>query len=1017
MVSRMIYKNALKKIKKAFGRYISLFIIVMVGVGFLAGIQASAPDIAADSDSYFKTDNLMDFKIVSTMGLTDDDVTMLQTLKGVKSVIPSYSLDVMSHDKAIRIHAIEESVNNSKLIDGRMPKTNDECLADSKTYKVGDTVAITSDVTDKLNTTVFTVVGTIDSVLYLSKNYGSTTVGDGKLSSFVFIEKDNFTMDAYSEIYLVADKGSNLSTFSENYKTIATQLNNALVRIKPEREIARYNEIYQKANDEIAENEAKLNDEKVKAHKKLKDGKAMLDAGMKQLQDGKIQLAKNEAALLENERQQNAVFADARKQIADGWLQVNAALEQAGIKQTELDGKIEELSAALEQMKAQLSSLPIQSAEYEQLSAQVAQYTASYEGLVRLKESIATLTAQEEQLNQGIETFSVEMAKAKAEIQQGKEELAENEAKLKDGYRTYNKNLAKFNAEMKDAEAKIADAKNDLSEMDHPKWHIFDRDAAVGYTNLDAIINVITSFSAVIPLFFIVIVILMTSNSMARMIAEERGELGTLTSLGYKDNRIIGTYLLYVLSASGLGALIGILVGCKIIPPLIYANLRFILPPLIIRYNLWTCAVIMLVTLTLMTLVTVYACNCELRQVPAMLMRPVPPKHGQRIFLERIGLLWKRLSFTWKVTMRNMFRYKKRALMTIVGVAGCTSLLLACFGLRDSMNGVAQKQYGDIFRYQNMIILKDEAKAIGEDLQSVLLENQAENPLLLRQSAMKCESSGRSMDVFLIVPENESLFKNYFHLASTNDQSAIFLNDTGVIVTRKIADLTKAKKRDRITVTDADNNNFDVTVAGIAQNYTSNYIYMSSTVYQEIFNKSAEYNTAVSNHIGDEKVFAKNMIDSGLAVNVVLTSDVIHEAIEQNENFNSIIVLVLVVASLLTIIVLYILTSISISERLREIATLKVLGFRDQETNSFIYREAIILTLISIGIGLGLGVILHRVVLNVIESAAIEYFRNISWLSFVLSGAITMMFSLIMQGVTSLKLKTIDMIESLKSVE
>ncbi len=1017
MVIILLYKNTFKKIKKSFGRYISLFIIVMIGVGFFAGIQSTAPDMIAVAHDYYNEHNLMDFKIVSTMGLTDDDVNALKRLNNVSAVIPSYSLDVLDQDKAIRVHAIEESVNRAKLVDGRMPQSDTECIADDKTYKIGDKIKITSDVSEKLKNSEFTVVGTAESVLYLADDYGNTTVGDGKLSSFIFIGRNNFALEAYTEIYITAAGTKGTTAYSRDYEVSSSRLNNELVKIKPDRENARYQEIYAKADDEISTNETKLKDERASGEKKLADAKAELDNNAQKLKDGKAELAKNEANLQESADQQNKEFDAAKAEIASGWNEIDSALAQNGIKKEELEAKLGELNSAIETMKAQLGLLPAESPEYAQLSANINQYSQMYQGLLKLKGSIDTLTAHETELNRGIETFNSEIAKAEKEIAKGKSEIAENEKKLSDGYEEYNRNLEKFDTEIADAQAKLDNGKKELSDIEKPQWHIFDRDAAVGYSELKSGIDVVTSVASVLPFFFILIVVLMTSNSMARMIAEERSELGTLTSLGYEDNHIITTYLFYVMSASGLGATAGFFAGCGIIPPLIYSNFQYILPPLVLQYDMLTFSLILAATLTLMILVTIVSCNRELKQKPAELMRPIPPQKGQTILLEKIGPVWKKLSFTWKVTMRNMFRYKKRAFMTIIGVAGCTSLLLAGFGLRDSMNGVAEKQYGEIFRYGNMIILKDEAKNIGGELEGVLTKEQIAEPLLIKQTAFKSEASDKSLDLFMIVPENENLFYKYYNLKSKTTGDRLFLDDSSVIITQKLAELFDAGKGDTITIKDTENNDYRLTVNDVTENYTSNYIYMNSTLYSKIFDKAVSYNAIVSNHDSDEKALAEQLIDSGLILNVVFTGDVMQKALDSSESLNSIIILIVVVASLLAIIVLYNLTSINISERTREIATLKVLGFTDGETNGYIYREAFILTLISIGVGLIMGIFLHSFVVGIVEEFAPLFFKVIRWPSFILASLLTVIFTVIMQIVTYFKLRTIDMIESLKSVE
>jgi putative ABC transport system permease protein len=418
-----------------------------------------------------------------------------------------------------------------------------------------------------------------------------------------------------------------------------------------------------------------------------------------------------------------------------------------------------------------------------------------------------------------------------------------------------------------------------------------------------------------------------------------------------------------------------------------------------------------------MIFVTIVTCNKELKQKPAALMRPVPPKHGQQIFLEKITFIWKHLSFTWKITIRNMFRYKKRAFMTIVGVAGCASLLLVAFGVHDGMSGVAQKQYGDILQYDNIVILKDETQTISEDLKTLLDNQQMINPLLIRQSAYTCENNKELLDAFLIVPQNIELFEQYFNLKSITNKNDIALEDGNVIITQKIAVVYNLQNGDTITIKDADNNMYNLIISDIAENYVSNYIYINTLTYEKIFETPVIFNAIVSNHNADKTNLAEIMIDSGFAVNVIFASETIEKAMNNTNSLNGVIVLIVVVASILAIVVLYNLTAINISERNREIATLKVLGFRDSETNAYIYREAIMLTIISIGTGMVLGTILHHAVINLIEINALSLPKNIEAISYIMACAITMIVSTIMQVITYFKLKKINMIESLKSVE
>ncbi len=1063
----MLYKNTLKKVQKSFGRYLSIFLILLVAVGFFTGLQSTVPDIIKTSDDYYRSYNLMDFKILSSMGLSDSDVRALKALENVKDVIPSYSLDLLDQDKTLRVSAVNDSINKVKLVNGRMPEVENEALADFRYYKVGDTINIVSDTDEKLSNTLFTVVGTVQSVLFLSEDYGSTSIGDGKLLSFAFIPESNFILDAYTEIYITIDGADKISSASENYHNAVEQMNNQLEKIKHEREKARYMEIIAMADEEIDKNEEKLLDEKADAEKKFSEAKTELDDSAEKLNEAKktaeaeFSKAKNEldinfqkisdakSELLSNETElnktvqiQNKQFEDAKIRIAEAWIQINNALQQYGITKSDINQKIIDLESAINTMEAQLEHLSSETEEYANFQAGLEQTRSAYEGLTSLRQSVAELSAQESELSMGIDTFNAQITESRNKIESAKEEIAQNEQKiqegyekyrknlyaytaemaeneknLEDGYKEYNENMEKFNSEISNAIAKIADARNDIYDIEMPTWYINDRDAVAGYSDFNSAIDVIEKVAVIFPLLFIAIVMLMTSNSMTRMIAEERSELGTLSSLGFNDSKIIGTYLLYVLSASILGTIIGFFIGSRFIPPLIYATFKYSLPPLIIRYDLISFTVIMLITIILMSIVTITACRKELREKPAMLMRPVAPKIGQKIILERLGFIWNRLSFTWKVTMRNIFRYKKRALMTIIGVASCASFLVVGFGLRDSMNIIIPKQYGDIFRYRNMSILKEEIDGFTDELSTALKNSQVEEPLLINQSAFKVNSEDRTLSIYLIVPENTQDFKKYFNLRDYKDKTSINLDHSGVVITQKIAEVYSVKKGDTITVQDSEKNSFELKVDSVAENYASSYIYMNNEVYSQMFGEKISYNTIVASQNAPDDIVAKKLIDSGYVLNTMSAKDIMKKAVDGNESLNSIVTLIVLVSSMLALLVLYNLTSINISERTREIATLKVLGFRDDETNAYIYREALLLALMSTLIGMGFGVFLHSFVIDMIEGDMTIFFKHIKVASFLISFALTMLFSVIMQIVTYFKLKKINMIESLKSVE
>ena len=1208
----MLLKNTLIKIKKSLGRYLSLLTIVMIGVGVYSGIHITAPNIKNAADLYFSEHQLMDFKIVSTMGLGMEDVAALSLLPGVVRAIPSYSLDAISDGRAIRVHAIEDDVNKIKLVSGRMPLSDSECLGDSQGWQLGDVVRLEGDATDKITHDTFSVVGLMESPLYILEDYGASTVGDGFLSAYIFINKDVFDLEAYTEIYVIADLGD-AAAYSATYDDWAALLGDEIALLRPIREDGRHAEILGEARELIGEAEDELFYERTKAEKelaeafaeledgrmeladakesgqielddaltelrdnekKLRDGKATgqrefadalakleeaateledgrnealrefsaalseLHAGSNKLYEGrmageaelanaKATLDKNKITLREASAEiargladlnaaiaaQNEIFDAARKELDAAFLEIDAALAMMGINRSELGPYIDGLQQALALAHARREAMTPDDPGYSELMTEISIMEAALSQLIPLSMALDMLIESEQELNAGIALFEAEtqkamnqlksasakvsageqqlaegyaqyhagvnsfnaemesgekqladgykeyhenldrfhaqMAKAEqeladgwddyhtaladfeAEIADGEEKLAEGwldyheglaefnseiadaEETLADGFLEYQEGLSEFNTEIADAEEKIAEAYAEMADIDQPRWYIAGRAGVAGYGDLGSSVDVVAILSSIFPVFFIAISVLMTSNSMARMVVEERGELGTLTSLGYGDGRIISSYLLYVLSASTLGAAIGYFGGCALIPPLIYDNFVFILPPISTHYDPMAFLLILAVTFVSMGSVTVYACKRSLRHRPAALLRPPLPRRGQAVLLEKIAFIWKRLSFTWKVTLRNIVRYKKRALMTIVGIAGCASILIVAYGLRDSMDEIAMRQFGQILLYEHMIILKDETADISGELEALLAGEQIFDALPIRHAAYKAEQDGISHDFFLVVPLDTAAFKQYYHLQSTLDGQDMALDDDTVIITRRMAKVFSLGVGDTLMVKDEDNISHALIVSDVAENYTASYIYMSADAYRHAFGAEPLINAIVT----DSAVSATRLMDSDLVTALVTTKDIIDSVNSSTERLTGIVVFVTFAAGLLALVVLYNLTAINISERIREIATLKVLGFYDSETNAYIYREALILTLISIAAGMFLGSALHGYVLGQIEAGALSLPQYIKWQSYAVSAGLTMFFAFLMQLITYKKLKGIDMIYSLKSVE
>lgn len=1058
----MLFRNMLRKIKKSFGRYISLMLIIAIGVGFYAGIIVSVPNIKRVQSQYYDDMNLMDIKINSTLGLTDDDITALKQLDNVKDVVGTYSENVLSGEDVIRVHAIEDNINKLELIDGKLPEKEDECLADATYYKIGDKITIeetqeeNSETTnDNIKVQEFTVVGTVNSPLYTGTDYGSVNIGNGSLKSYIFIPKEDFNYEAYTEIYITANKEKSDDPYSKNYKNLINGVIEEINSIKDERQAERYNQIVgdaqakldeakselqskqdeaesklQEARDEITKNEAELekgqneiNSNKTAMNKKFENAQAEINTNRSTLNSNKQTL---ETKKIESEKQ----FSDAEAQkseLENNKTQVESALTALETSIQAINAKLQSAEISEEEKTALNQQLSALKSQQETLQQQQAQITA---GIQQIDETItsgrAELEAAEKQINDGLAKLDAAQKEldskkksANAEIASAQAQIDSGRAELEKGKQELAANEEEYNTQIKDAQIKIDDAQAEVNKIEEAKWYVFDRnDEVSGYKELDTMYNQIATIANIIPLFFILIIVLMTSNTMARMIIEERGEMGTFCSLGISSGKIIFNYILYVLSSTIIGCIIGYFAGTYIIPPLVYTCLPANLPELTYQYNASILSSCMLVACIIMTAVTVVACKKELKNAPATLLRPVAPKKGKKILLERIGFLWKRISFSWKVTLRNIMRYKKRGVMTLIGTAGCTFIILMGFALKDSINGVGDKQFTEISKYDNMLVLDSSTDTITESLHSVL-DGKITDPILINQAAYDIiDKDENTIDIYVIAPQNaDESFYNYFNLRDQNHEERINLTDDGVIITPKIAEKLDVKVGDEMSFYDADGNEYKAKITGIAENYLSNYIYMTSNFYTQIFGETPKYNIIVSKNAEDKNQLANDLLSSGKIISINFADDLMEKANNEIQGLNNIVVLLVIVASLLAFTVLYNLTSINISERTRDIATLKVLGFRDGEANQYIYRETMCIVIIGIIIGLAITPFLHQFIISFIEGDSMVFLKEIEPLSFVYAGTLTLIFAIIMEIVTYFKLKKINMVESLKSVD
>ena len=1012
----LIYKNSFKKIKKSLGRFISLILIVALGSAFFSGIREAASDMIKTMDKYYDDTLLMDYKIVSTMGLTEDDVLSIEELTDDLIVVPTYSFDTIVDGNVTRFHAIEEEVNKVNLVTGRMPNSKNECLVEDGKYNIGDVIKLEDN--DYTNNNEFTVVGTITSSLYTYKNKGIASVGDGKLDTYIYIPKDNFELDYYTEIYICDKNSIDYVAYLEDYIEEINKLEEKLKDLKPIRETIRYEEILKEATDKINEAEDKLLKEKNENGKKLEDAKKELDDSKELIENSKIEWLQGKNELEQTKESTESELTSAKEKLEQGKEEYNNALDNYGLKEEELENKLDELNSSITGIENILSSLEPDTPEYIKYSAMLDELKNNKSNLEILINTKNELSEKEKLLNEKEKLWNSEYNKALKELETNYQKISDSEKQIEEGYKVYQENYDKYISEIEKAEKEIEDARRELDEIEKPNWYLLSREDNSGYTNFYESATKIDSIAAVFPIFFLLVVFLMSLNTMTRMIEEERSEIGLYVSLGISKIKIFSSYLFYVLIATSLGLIIGLSIGYSYVPHILYSvyKANFVIPKLITYAEVIPCVSIILITLIIMVSVTLITINKNFKYMPATLLRPEAPKNGKKVFLERIKIIWNRLSFTWKVTIRNLFRYKKRIVMTILGISGCTALLLTGFGIRDSVSSLIDIQYNEIHVYDSMLVLNEEQSSINEDINNLLESKGISKLLYTHMENYTFSADDKKIDTYVLAFENTSLLDSYIKINDLNGNK-LELSDNGVIITEKMAALLDIQVGNTIQIRNSDNELFILKVEGICKNYVNSYIYMNTNYYNKVFG-DITYNTIITN-VGnnDYDKLSEELIDSDYFSSIQYTKDNISVLEDIIDGMNNIVYLIIVSSSLLAIIVLYNLTTININERTREIATLKVLGFHDKEVSTYVYRETIILTIIGIGLGLFLGVTLNLFVLTIAETEELLFIKDIHLISYIITFAIMIAFTIIVEIMTYFILKKIDMIDSLKSVE
>ncbi|WP_197068315.1 FtsX-like permease family protein [Candidatus Soleaferrea massiliensis] len=1102
MGKRALRKDILREIKKRFNQFLSIMIILTLGIGFFIGIRVTGADMRITGDQYFDEQKLMDIRLLSTLGFDDDSLKKIKSLSSIEAVFPSYSVDTKSlvngneyltHNMALPEG--DDAMNLPVLEEGRMPQNSQECVVDatmlrSGEIKLGDRMMLKTE-NDELKQQYYTIVGSVISPQYIALDHGYTSIGDGKLDSVVFVPRDAFDLDYYTEVYLLVKGASELSCFSDEYDDLIERSSDELDSIKSSLSELRIETIKEPLIEKLEKGQKEYDENKAKAEKELDDAKRQLDDAKKQLDGAKSTLSSSGPQL-----------ESSKKQLEDSKRQLDETLKRLDSAKADLDAGRQQLDAGKSQFDAALSEI------YKQLGTSVPSYGTNYEGAVQqLKKDVSAFAAAAEkqlsdaykdleefikenptmtdfyeeqktqldgqaaaaaeaktQLDQAVqklESSTSALSKAQSEYDAGLRQYREGQdayqtglAQYKDGLKEYNagvtayengqaeyrSGLAEYEAGLKEyetqksgaerrlseAEKQLDDGRRELSKIESPTIYIQNRSANPSYSGFPQDSDRIEAIGRVFPLIFFLVAALVCLTTITRMVEEQRMQMGTLKALGYSPKSVAVKYILFALSAGVLALIFGMLFGYNLLPVMIYNAYRTLyqMPPLVHPFDISFAVLPALLSVVCTVLTALAACKLELRSAPAKLMRPAAPKPGKRILLERFTPVWKRLPFLEKVTARNLFRSKGRFWMSVLGIAGCTGLLITALGLNNSIMSMVDKQYDELNLYQMQVGISPKASQYEIDqLYDALDKSELVTDYLSVDSrSADASSGGKTYGISLIVVPDGTDLSSFLPMRERQSSETFTLKDDGIVIDEKLSLLLGVKVGDTITIANPDDNlQAQVKISAIKENYILHYGYVTASFYEQLtgFEPLNNLIYCKSPTITDDSFSdtSGKLLKLNAAESVVRVDTIRGSFDDMMKSFQSIIWIVIIAAAILALVVLHNLSTINISERIRELATIKVLGFYNGETSAYIYRENIVLTLIGIVMGCVFGVFLHSFVIQTAEIDLVMFIRTLDAPSVLTAILLTILFSALVNLILHFRLKKIDMVEALKSVE
>ena len=1011
-----LLKDSIKEIKNTYKRFLSILVMAFLGVGFFAGMRAASPDMVDTIDQYYKESQVYDIKILSTLGLTNDDIDAISEIDEIENTVGTYEtegkIEIDNKEIITKIMSVEK-LNKPILLQGNLPKTQNECVVEdsfltSNHKSIGDTIEVEAEKTkndegeevEYLNKNILKIVGTVKSPLYISRDRGTSSLGSGKIDYYIYVPKENIKAnEIYTNIYIKLKNSENYTTSSEKYEEYIAEVKEKIEAIKEEREKARHDKLVDIATRKVKEAEEKLNENKQNAQQQIEEAK-------QEIENGKNKIEKAEVKLNSSKKEADTKFKSAYNQIQmakesifQNETQLNQKEQGAGQQITELEIKKQELQTQFDTIENNLTQLETQYNQIKDNTNISEEQKQMLENKIQmLKQSKQTIKAGIEQINNGITTGKQEIENAKTQLQNAKNELTKKEkqyeatktatysslenakieiekskAELEKGEKELEEKQEEFKDKIADAELKLIDSREKIANIENPTWYVLDRYSNTGYNSFIQDTESIENISKVFPIVFFMVALLISLTSMTRMVEEQRTQIGTLKALGYNKLQIASKYVIYAGLACVIGGVLGMSVGFVLLPQIIwtmYQMMYQMTDNIHISFNIIIGGMGLLLICVCIIGATIYAVLKELVQTPSTLMRPKAPKMGKRVLLEKIPFIWKRLSFSQKVTVRNIFRYKKRFLMTIIGILGCTALIVVGFGVRDSIRCIMPNQFEKVFNYDMQIGLKNGLEDEQKQKYIISLQEKTELEKVVEtyMTSNIAKNQENEEDVQIIVPKEPKDLDEVINLTDVKTGEKVQLEENAICLTDKVAELLNVKQGDTITLKDSKDKERQVKISNIVENYVYHYVYMSRITYENLYGEN--YNTNMlftkNNNLSKEQEtnLATEIMNQSEVASISRNSSIMNLLDDTMKSLNYVVIILIVSAGLLAFVVLYNLSNVNISERIRELATIKVLGFYDKEVYSYVTRETVILTAIGIVLGLISGYFLNYFIIR-----------------------------------------------------